>query len=74
MEKLTARQHEVCALLLSGFSAREVAEEIQISYNTARAHIRDIYTRLNVSSRVELWNATRTSSGAVCSVSTCRDT
>jgi len=59
MDRLTGRQQQVCDLLLAGFSAREIAAEIQISYNTARAHIREIYSRLNVSSRVGLWNASR---------------
>jgi predicted ATPase/DNA-binding CsgD family transcriptional regulator len=48
---LTNRELEVLRLISSGMSDREIADELFISYGTARTHVRNILDKLNVSSR-----------------------
>ena len=54
---LSRRQVEVFALLARGMTDGEIGRELGISYNTARAHVRAIFHKLNVSSRIEAVNA-----------------
>jgi DNA-binding CsgD family transcriptional regulator len=51
---LTSREQEILESLLSGATAREVAVELNISFHTARTHIRNIYHKTGVCNRVEL--------------------
>ncbi len=51
---LSPREQEVFFLLAKGKEAQAIADELFISFNTARTHIRKIYTKLNVHSRREL--------------------
>ena len=51
---LSSREAEVFLLLARGRDAQAVAEELFISFNTARTHIRHVYTKLDVHSRHEL--------------------
>lgn len=51
---LSPRETEVFALLAKGKDAKAVAEELFVSFNTARTHIRNIYSKLGVHSRHEL--------------------
>lgn len=53
---LTTRQREVARLAASGASSREIAQWLAVSQGTVRVHLRDIYSRLGVTSRVELAN------------------
>lgn len=53
-QQLTPAQHRVYNELLSGRSEKEVAHKLQISINTVHTHSRAIYTKFEVSSRVEL--------------------
>jgi PAS domain S-box-containing protein len=50
---LTVRQREVLRLLARGQGAQGIAENLSISVNTARNHIRNIETRLGVHSQAE---------------------
>lgn len=52
--QLSDREVDVLNLLVRGYSARMVSDELCISYNTARNHIQRIYAKLNVHSRDEL--------------------
>jgi DNA-binding CsgD family transcriptional regulator len=52
---LTAREGEVVRLSLSGFSTRAIAERLEISFETVRAHKKHIYAKLGVSSQSELF-------------------
>lgn len=54
LDPLTVREQEVLQLILSGKSNREIAEALYISENTVKTHIRNIFSKYNVSSRVEL--------------------
>jgi NarL family two-component system response regulator LiaR len=50
---LTDREQEVLALLVEGLSNPEIADRLVISLPTAKAHVRNILTKLRVSSRTE---------------------
>jgi len=53
-DRLTARELEVLGLAASGQSNQEIAEALFISYHTVVNHIRHIYEKTGVRSRVEL--------------------
>ncbi|MEQ9491315.1 MAG: LuxR C-terminal-related transcriptional regulator [Alphaproteobacteria bacterium] len=53
-EHLTAREKDVCNLMIKGFNAREISGFLDISYGTARNHIKKVYQKLDVSSQSEL--------------------
>lgn len=50
---LTLREEEILRLLARGFVAKEVAAELNISYDTVRTHLKHIYEKLHVRSRTE---------------------
>lgn len=52
--QLSQRELEVLRLLVEGRSAKYVSEELVISFNTARSHIRHIHEKLDVHSKQEL--------------------
>lgn len=52
---LSARETEVLFLVAKGNDAKAIAEELVVSYNTARTHIRNIYTKMDVHSRHDLF-------------------
>ena len=51
---LTAREREIAELIATGHTNREVADQLVLSTRTIEAHIRNIYAKLGVRSRVEL--------------------
>lgn len=51
---LSRREREVLLLLAKGISNERIAEELVISYHTVRAHVRNIYGKLEVHNRQEL--------------------
>ena len=51
---LSQREREVLALLIKRLSIDEIHEELGISVYTVKAHLRSIYTKLDVHSRSEL--------------------
>lgn len=53
IKNLTEREREVLILLTRGLSTREVAGTLFISRNTARNHIQNILSKLQVHSRLE---------------------
>lgn len=54
LDPLTVREQEVLQLILSGKSNREIAEDLFISVNTVKTHARNIFSKYDVKSRVEL--------------------
>ena len=52
---LSPREKEIAALLLCGRSAKQIAEELGITINTANFHIKNLYKKLNIGSRSELF-------------------
>lgn len=53
---LSPRETEIMFLLAKGRDAQALADELFISYNTARTHIRHIYDKLDVHSRHEFFH------------------
>jgi DNA-binding NarL/FixJ family response regulator len=54
---LTDREREIAELVAGGRTNREVAEQLVLSVKTIEAHLRNIYAKLGVRSRVELARA-----------------
>lgn len=54
--KLTPREQELLALLAKGYRYKEIADRMFVSIDTVRTHIRNIYEKLQVSSRTEALN------------------
>ncbi|WP_129714841.1 response regulator transcription factor [Pedobacter sp. SYP-B3415] len=50
---LSAREQDVLNLLVKGFSYKLIAEELFISMDTVRSHIKKIYEKLQVNSKSE---------------------
>lgn len=51
--KLTAREVEVLRLMGKGYKAAEIGRGLQISVNTVNGYVREIYRKLDISSRAE---------------------
>ena len=52
-ENLTSREEEILGLLAKGYLAKEIADQLCISFFTVRFHIRKIYEKLHVRSKTE---------------------
>jgi DNA-binding NarL/FixJ family response regulator len=57
LSMLTPRQRDIAVLVAQGRTNREVAEQLVLSIRTVEAHLRSIYTTLEVRSRTELAHA-----------------
>jgi LuxR family maltose regulon positive regulatory protein len=53
VEPLSAREREVMSLLATSLSVPEIAEEMILSPNTVRSHIKNIYSKLEVNRRMD---------------------
>lgn len=53
-EVLSAREIEVSKLLIDGMTYKQVAAKLFISPDTVRHHIKNIYRKLEINSRIEL--------------------
>lgn len=54
--QLTERESEIAALLLKGRTYKMIADELHLSQNTVKTHIKNIYSKLNIQSKMELVN------------------
>jgi DNA-binding CsgD family transcriptional regulator len=52
---LSPREKEVASLLLQGQSAKDIAKKLEITISTANFHIKNLYKKLNIGSRSELF-------------------
>jgi len=52
---LTAREKEVTALLLAGDSQKIIASKLNVSFSTVSFHIRNLYRKLSIQSKGELF-------------------
>lgn len=55
-ESLSHRENEIVILLSKGLGYKEIAEQLFISPDTVRTHIRNIYEKLQVNSKIEALN------------------
>jgi DNA-binding CsgD family transcriptional regulator len=53
LERLTPREREVMALLLTGLGADAMGAKLGISANTVRTHLQNVLVKLDVNSRAE---------------------
>ena len=53
-EALTRKEMEVLQLIVEGLSGKEIADELDISYNTAHVHRNNIMRKLNIHKQTEL--------------------
>lgn len=51
---LTSRQHEIVKGIVNGKSYKMIAEDLYISLDTVRSHIKNIYSTLEINSKAEL--------------------
>ena len=56
---LSERETEILNLIALGMSYRSIADDLEISPNTVRVHIGNIYRKLVTSSKVETLNRAR---------------
>ncbi len=56
---LSDRENEILDLLAEGYRIKEIAAKLFVTINTVRTHIRHIYEKLQVNSRVEALNKSR---------------
>ncbi len=51
--KLTPKEKEVLQYLVEGFPHKQIADKMDITYDTVRSHVKKIYEKLHVSSMTE---------------------
>jgi len=54
--RLTPRENDVAILIKEGKSYNEIGSVLDVSINTVRMHIKNIYTKLQINTRYELIN------------------
>jgi DNA-binding NarL/FixJ family response regulator len=54
--QLTERERQVLEELAQGYRYKEIAERLEVSMDTVRTHIRNLYHKLQVSSRTDAMN------------------
>jgi DNA-binding NarL/FixJ family response regulator len=51
---LTPREMQIIALIVAGYTNKDLAKELNISQNTSKHHLTNIFNKLGVSNRLEL--------------------
>jgi len=69
--QLTARESEIVALYLKGYTNQQVADALCIAPATLKVHCRNIYSKLNIKSRLELHFLCATKKGGEDPASSC---
>ncbi|MFA0814783.1 MAG: LuxR C-terminal-related transcriptional regulator [Anaerofustis sp.] len=54
IENLTERENQIVACLLKGLTYKMIADELYLSENTVKTHIKNIYSKLEVKNKSEL--------------------
>ena len=54
LARLTPRQSDVAQLVARGFTNAEIGEQLQLSENTVKKHLKDIFELLEIANRTEL--------------------
>jgi DNA-binding NarL/FixJ family response regulator len=53
VDQLTEREQTILTLLAKGSRYKEISDELGITFNTVRTHVKNIYEKLHVQSRTE---------------------
>lgn len=53
LQSLTPREREILVMISEGYTDREIAKQENISYHTVTTHVKHIYQKLSVKTRVE---------------------
>ena len=53
IQTLTAREKEIVSLVAKGLSNKEISEKLYVSELTVKTHLKNIFKKLNVSSRTQ---------------------
>jgi DNA-binding CsgD family transcriptional regulator len=53
---LSLREEEVLRLLAAGCSNQEIAKQLYISPNTVKTHVKNIYAKMGVNNRLQLFS------------------
>lgn len=56
IEKLSPREYEILELLVRGRLYKEIAAALDISQETVRKHVYNVYKKLHINNRVEAYN------------------
>lgn len=56
IDTLTEREKQIAALMLKGLTYKLIAAELYLSENTVKTHIKNIYSKLGVKRKSELFN------------------
>jgi two-component system nitrate/nitrite response regulator NarL len=51
---VTPREMQIIALIVAGYTNKDIAKELKISQNTSKHHLTNIFNKLGVSNRLEL--------------------
>ena len=53
---ISDREAEIVGLLIEGLSNQQIAKQLYISPNTVKTHIKNIYTKVGVNNRLQLFS------------------
>jgi DNA-binding NarL/FixJ family response regulator len=56
LPKISKREQQVLDLMIEGRSSKEIAEELEISFDTVRSHRKKLFVKYKVTSAGELVN------------------
>jgi LuxR family maltose regulon positive regulatory protein len=59
LEALTEREKQILMLLANGVSNKQIAKKVFVSENTVKFHLKNVYSKLGVSSRIQAISAAR---------------
>tara|TARA_R110002126_G_scaffold224174_3_gene369119 strand:+ start:4898 stop:6148 length:1251 start_codon:yes stop_codon:yes gene_type:complete len=56
LDELSMRERDIFNLIIQGKTNKEIADELNISINTVKFHLKNIYEKLHIKSRKEAYN------------------